>query len=156
MGRARIAILNVDPKTVSTKAQAEEEKKKLLDNADAIGTELDSINAELDEDSRAAEELSNDEDDQEDPDEELTDEQKVEAKKVKWERRKKKYQKYCDKGKYAKLESAHKRQVAKLQKAKDHNKPEVYIEYKQFKADFTEQLIKAAILVDKLKTAGFL
>ena len=48
------------------------------------------------------------------------------------------------------------KQVAKLEKAKAKNKPEVYIDYKQAKVNFTSNLIKAAELIHNLKKAGLL
>jgi len=46
--------------------------------------------------------------------------------------------------------------VAKLEKAKEKGKPQVYIDYKQYKADFTAQLIKAAMLIHNMKKAGLM
>ena len=48
------------------------------------------------------------------------------------------------------------RQKAKLQKAKDKGKPEVYIAYKAGKVEFTKSLLKTAILVQNLKKAGLM
>jgi len=159
MARARIAVIDIASTLLSNKEELAKngpgEKAKLLANADEIAKGLAEIEVGLDEVSKQEDDDSNDEDDEEDPDEE-TPEDKVEAKKKKWEKRRLKYKKYCDKGKYEKLEKAHKKQVAKLEKAKEKGKPQVYIDYKQYKADFTAQLIKAAMLIHNMKKAGLM
>ena len=150
----RTRVLPVEKIDFTTK----EEGVALLGDANQrtvdIGAYLESVELELDDVSRAEDENDDDggDDDEEDPD----DAETVAAHMSKWQKRKEKYKKYADRGKVEKLQRANARQVAKVQKAKDAGKPQVYIDYKQGKADFTKNLIKTAQLIANLKKAGFL
>ncbi|KAL1504464.1 hypothetical protein AB1Y20_010869 [Prymnesium parvum] len=71
-----------------------------------------------------------------------------------WEKRKEKYKKYIDKGKFEKLEKVKAKQEAKLEKAKEKGKSESYIAYKAAKIDWTAKACKAALLVHNMKKSG--
>lgn len=73
-----------------------------------------------------------------------------------WKAKKAKYQKYASKGKVEKLERALARQQAKLQQAIDNGKPKIFTEHKKAKCDFTTTMLRTAMLVRNLKTAGLM
>ena len=108
------------------------------------------------EDDEDAAEDGKDDDDDEKVEVKETAEGKVARHKAKWQVKKAKYQKYAGKGKVEKLERALARQTAKHQKAIDNGKPQVYIDYKKAKCDFTKTMIKTATLVKNLKKAGLM
>ena len=155
MPRARVSVLSVNPESLS-EAELKEQGKSLLkslsDNQDAIAESTNDIHADLDEESKQAEEASDHSDDGDD----VTAEEKVANHKAKWQAKKSKYQKYAMDGKVKKLEKVKEKQQKKLEKAIKKNKPEVYIAYKQSKVDFTTSCLKAAQLVERLKKSGLL
>ena len=111
---------------------------------------------ELDDESKAAEEEDDDDDKDDEGSEDEDVEEKVARHKAKWQKRMKKYQKYANKGKVEKLQKANAKQQAKLQKAIDHGKPQLYIDYKRAKCDYTANMIKTATLIQNLQKSGFM
>uniref|UniRef100_A0A7S2HDB1 Uncharacterized protein n=1 Tax=Haptolina brevifila TaxID=156173 RepID=A0A7S2HDB1_9EUKA len=147
----RAQIIEIaDDFTPKDKAEGTSQLEACNKRAEEIAALLDGV--ELDE----ASEHFEDEDEKEEEEDDETPEEKVDKHKAIWEKRKKKYQKYADHGKVEKLQRALARQQGKLQKAKDKGCAQTYIDYKQYKVDFTKQLISVAILIRNLKAAGLM
>jgi len=161
MPKPRILCIEKVDLNPKTKADAQESMALLETNAKDIELWVgETEDADLDEE-HLKEEAEDDDhedekDDEDDPKAEETAEGKVARHKEKWQKKKSKYQKYAGKGKVDKLQRAMARQEAKLQKAIDNGKPEVYIEYKKAKVDFTKNMIKTAELVANLKKSGLM
>lgn len=153
MPRARISVINVDVDNVGTKAEGERLLGELKKNQNEILADLDVIHAELDDESKLADEEDMDDADDADDDDPSA---KMAKKEAKWQHMKTKYRKYADNGKVDKLERAIERQKQKLQKAVDKGKPEEYLAYKQAKIDFTTNCKKSAQLMYNLKKAGLM
>jgi len=119
-----------------------EEKEELLAEMEVVNGEIVKLEGDLGED------------DDDDDDDDADDEEKMDEKLAGWAKRREKYSRYVDKGKVEKLERVVAKQEAKLQKAKDKEKPEKYIAYKAAKVEWSKKAVKAASLVVSLKKAG--
>jgi len=125
-------------------------------SASATGKPDQFWQVDLDEESCLAEENDMEEAAKDDSDDDGDVDDKIKRHKAKWQKRKKKYKAYADKGKVEKLEGVLAKQTAKWQKAKDASKPEAYLAYKQSKVEYTKNLLRTAQLVHNMKKSGLM